>query len=74
MDSERSTNDHFTPQKGRRRINLKTEQEIRENLNDIYESPPEQLFDNEYMQGYVKALEWVLEKLQVIKNDTNKSK
>jgi hypothetical protein len=40
---------------------LKTEQEIRRNLDDVYETDTEQLRTNDYMQGYAAALEWVLE-------------
>jgi hypothetical protein len=53
---------------------MKTEQEINQMLEAIYSLQDSGDIIDEHMQGYVKALEWVLEKLQVIKNDTNKSK
>jgi hypothetical protein len=43
-------------------------------LETIYELRDNHIVCDDYMRGYIKALKWVLEKLQVIKNDTNKSK
>ena len=53
---------------------MRTEQEIRENLRDVYDTEPDVFQDNDYMQGYAKALEWVLEPSSSHKNDIKQQK